>query len=132
MRLTSSTDYAFRIMIFAGRMKNNRVTTQKLSESLGVTQANVNKIVNILKHKGYLDVQRGRYGGGIILNEKTKNIPIGKLIVDLEPDMAFVQCMSHEKNTCPLTRNCTLAGLFGEGLHAFVEAMNQKTLGEVI
>ena len=132
MRLNLKTDYALRILLHAARNKDTLTTSTEVAKVYNITQANVTQIVNTLKKKGYLSVKRGRYGGGFTLAAPAEEMRIGNIIKDIEPDLDLVQCFNKEKNTCPITDSCRLAGLMYSGLNAFLEKMNEQTLADVI
>ena len=132
MKLNQKTDYALRILLYAATEAPRLVTAKEVAESYNITQANANQIVNVMKHKGYLVVQRGRYGGGFGLAKEPNEIHIGDLVRDMEPDMDLVQCFNLEKNTCPGIGTCKITGLMMEGLEAFITQMNTKTLADML
>ena len=132
MRLNLKTDYALRILLHAAKNKEKLITSTEVAERYNITQANVTQIVNTLKKKGYLNVKRGRYGGGFTLSAPPEEMRIGNIIKDIEPDLDLVQCFSKERNTCPVIDNCKLAGLMYSGLNAFLDKMNEQTLADII
>ena len=132
MRLNLKTDYALRILIHAAKNENRLITSSEVSENYNITQANVTQIVNILKKKAYVEVKRGRYGGGFTLAKAADHMRIGDIIKDLEPDMNIVQCFNDEKNTCPIVDHCKLVGFMYSGLTAFIEKMNEKTIADIL
>ncbi len=132
MRLNLKTDYALRILLHAAKNKDKLITSTEVAERYNITQANVTQIVNTLKKRGYLNVKRGRYGGGFTLSAPPEEMRIGNIIKDIEPDLDLVQCFSKERNTCPVIDNCKLAGLMYSGLNAFLEKMNEQTLADII
>ena len=132
MRLNLKTDYASRILLHAAKNKDKLITSTEVAERYNITQANVTQIVNTLKKKGYLNVKRGRYGGGFTLSAPPEEMRIGNIIKDIEPDLDLVQCFSKERNTCPVIDNCKLAGLMYSGLNAFLDKMNEQTLADII
>ena len=132
MKLNQKTDYALRILLYAAEAGHKTVTSGEIAEAFNVTPANVTQMVNILKKKGYLNVQRGRYGGGLTLARPAHEILIGDTIKDLEPDMDLVMCFNLEKNTCPAMGACRLAGHLAQGLQAFIDKMNEKSLADLI
>jgi len=132
MRLNLKTDYALRILLHAAKNKEKLITSTEVSERYNITQANVTQIVNALKKKGYLNVKRGRYGGGFTLSDPPEEMRIGNIIKDVEPDLDLVQCFNTERNTCPVIDSCKLAGLMYSGLNAFLDKMNEQTLADII
>lgn len=132
MRLNLKTDYALRILLYAAKASPRLVTAKEVAESFNFTHSNSNQIVNNLKRKGYLFVQRGRYGGGFTLAKDPKEILIGDFIKDVEPDLDLVQCFNVEKNTCPAISACKLKSLMYTGLKAFIDKMNEKTLADIL
>jgi Rrf2 family transcriptional regulator, nitric oxide-sensitive transcriptional repressor len=132
MRLNLKTDYALRIMLYAAKAVPRMITAKEVSEAYNITHSNANQIVNTLKRKGYVSVQRGRYGGGFTIDKSPAQILIGDFIKDIEPDLDLVQCFNIEKNTCPGIGSCKLTGLMYDGLNAFLNKMNEKSLADIL
>jgi Rrf2 family nitric oxide-sensitive transcriptional repressor len=134
MRLNLKTDYALRILLHAAKNKEKLITSTEVSERYNITQANVTQIVNALKKKGYLNVKRGRYGGGFTLSDPPEEMRIGNIIKDIEPDLDLVQCFNNITNPHFLwgIRKCkstTVATAFNVEVTFFLKCIDD--LGDV-
>jgi hypothetical protein len=63
MQLSQYTDYALRVLIYAAVRQESRCVTAEVASTFGVSRHHVVKIVNELRHLGYLETTRGRAGG---------------------------------------------------------------------
>jgi len=63
MRLTSFSDYALRILIFAATKPDNLVTIAEISKSYGISRNHLMKVTSSLAMAGYVETLRGSGGG---------------------------------------------------------------------
>ena len=87
------------------------------------------KVVQELNTKGYLIAARGK-NGGLYLNGRPKDINIGKLIRDIEQDLAIVECFGEQG--CSITPACQLKIAFAEALEAFFKVLDQYSLADLL
>lgn len=131
MRLTRSTDYGLRVLLYAAAFPDRRVSTEEISTAFGISLHNLGKIVNQLGQAGWLDLKRGR-GGGLRLAQPPEAIGVGAVVRRLEPDLHLVECFDRARNTCPIVPVCGLIGPFGEARRAFLAALDRYTLADVV
>lgn len=130
MRLTIHTDLALRVLIFLALIEGRRATIQEIAESYGISRNHLMKVVHQLAMLGYVQSTRGA-GGGIELARRPELIPIGDLVVHVEPDFALVECFRPD-NQCVITPACLLPGMLSRALRAFTKSLNEHTLADLI
>lgn len=130
MRLTKFSDYALRALLLAAGRPGERVTVNEAAQLYGISHMHLKKVVKFLSAEGYLDATRGHHGG-FALAMPPAAINIGALIRKTEPDFGLVECFL-PGNTCPITRSCGLAGIFNDGLAAFLAVLDRYTLADIM
>lgn len=131
MQLTSFTDYALRVLIFAASRPETRCLTADVAAAFGISRHHVVKVVNELQHLGYLDTTRGR-DGGFALALPPGRIRIGDVVRRTEGTMTLVECFDRQTNTCPLARACGLKGALREAFDAFLGVLDGYSLADLI
>ena len=131
MQLTYFTDYALRVLIYAAVRPGSRCLTSDVATAFGVSRHHVVKVVNELRHLGYLDTTRGR-AGGFALARQADRIRIGEVVRRTEGSMALVECFSRDMNTCPLSPACGLKGVLREAFDAFLAVLDRATLADLV
>jgi Rrf2 family nitric oxide-sensitive transcriptional repressor len=130
MRLTSFTDFALRLMMYAAAHDDRLVTIEEVSEVYDISRAHLMKITNTLTRAGFLKAVRGR-SGGLTLAKPPRKICLGDVIRVTEPDFALVECFA-AGSQCIITRSCQLRGILQEGLAAFNEVLDKYTLADLM
>lgn len=127
MRLTRYTDYALRVLIYLGLHADRLGTIREIANAYGISENHLMKIVQHLAACGYVESVRGR-NGGLRLAQAPAKINLGKLVRDLEEDMALVECFVSDSNTCPISDVCNLQRALDRALAAFMEVLDTYTL----
>jgi Rrf2 family nitric oxide-sensitive transcriptional repressor len=131
MQLTSFTDYALRVLIYAAVRPKSRCLTTDVATAFGISRHHVVKVVNELQHLGYLDTTRGREGG-FALATSPNRIRIGEVVRRTEGTMTLVECFDRDTNACPLARSCGLEGVLREAFDAFLAVLDRYSLTDLI
>jgi Rrf2 family nitric oxide-sensitive transcriptional repressor len=131
VQLTSFTDYALRVLIYAAVRPDARCLTTDVAVAFGISRHHVVKVVDQLQHLGYLDTARGREGG-FALATSPDRIRIGEVVRRTEGTMTLVECFDRDTDTCPLTRACGLKGVLGEAFEAFLAVLDGHSLADLI
>ncbi|MBX3488704.1 Rrf2 family transcriptional regulator [Parvibaculum sp.] len=129
MRLTTLSDYALRVLMYAAAENDRLITIDETAKVYDISKAHLMKVVNILTRAGYLKSVRGR-SGGFMLAMPPENISLGAVMRATEPDFALVECFS-TGNQCVLTRKCELASVLNEALVSFVATLDGYTLADI-
>jgi len=130
MRLTSFSDFAFRVLLFAAARPGSLITIDEIAEAFDVSRAHLTKVVNTLTQSGYLKAYRGR-SGGLELGMAPEKINLGDVLRATEPDFALVECMRPD-NQCRLTKACKLRGPMERALSAFHAELGRHTLSDIM
>jgi Rrf2 family nitric oxide-sensitive transcriptional repressor len=131
MQLSSFTDYALRVLIYAAVRPETRCVTTDVATAFGISRHHVVKVVNELQHLGYLDTTRGR-AGGFALATPPDRIRVGEVVRRTEGTLALVECFDRGTNTCPLARACGLKGVLGEAFDAFLAVLDSHSLADLV
>lgn len=130
MRLTTFSDYALRVLMYAAAAGERLITIEETAKTYDISRAHLMKVVNILTRTGYLKGQRGR-AGGFTLAKPPEAINLGAVVRATEPDFALVECFA-TGNQCIVTRRCRLPDVLNEALNAFVSTLDRHTLADVM
>lgn len=131
MQLTSFTDYALRVLIYAAVHPESRCLTSEVATAFGISRHHVVKVVNELQHLGYLDTTRGR-DGGFSLARRPDHIRVGEVVRHTEGTVTLVECFDRATNTCPLARACGLKGVLSEAFEAFFAVLDRSSLADLV
>lgn len=137
MRLTSFTDYTLRVLMFLGahdadkRDEPRLVTIGEIAAAYQVSENHLMKIVHHLGRHGYVVTMRGK-GGGMRLARPPDAINIGEVVRATESDLAVVECFQPGNLNCPITSVCTLRGVMGNALDAFLDVLDRHTLADLL
>ncbi len=129
MRLTTLSDYALRVLMYAAAENDRLITIEETSSVYDISKAHLMKVVNILTRAGYLKSVRGR-SGGFMLAIAPEKINLGDVVRETEPDFALVECFA-TGNRCVLTKKCKLANVLNEALSSFVGTLDKYTLADI-
>ncbi|NRD69837.1 Rrf2 family transcriptional regulator [Psychrobacter okhotskensis] len=95
MRLTNYSDYALRSLIYLAVKpdQHSLANISDIANSYNISKSHLTKIIHQLGQLGYIDSVRGK-NGGIRLACAPKDINLGVLIKQIEPDFALVECFA--------------------------------------
>lgn len=130
MYLTRHTDYSLRVLLYLALHSEGLATIQDIANSYGISKNHLMKVVHALNKKGYVETLRGKKGG-LRLRLDPGDIRIGILVRQMEPGLALVECFTPQ-NACVITPVCGLKGILALGLEAFLGALDQYTLQDVL
>jgi len=131
MRLTKHTDYALRVLLYTAAFPERLVSTEEISNTYGISNNHLIKVVNNLGKLGLLEVRRGRQGG-VRLARAPEDIGIGEVVRMTEPDFHMVECFDGPTNTCPIVRVCGLIKPLAAAKEAFLASLDGYTLADAI
>ncbi|WP_165856208.1 RrF2 family transcriptional regulator [Marinobacter sp. JSM 1782161] len=130
MQLTAHTDYSLRLLIFmAVKRDDEPATVQDVALHYGISAHHVAKVARTLVQLGYLKSHRGR-GGGLELTRKPAEINIGAVVRQTE-NLRLLECFGPD-STCPIEPGCTLKGVLGEALQAFIDVLDRYVLADLV
>lgn len=130
MRLTSFSDYALRVLMYAAAHEERLVTIDEVARVFSISRTHLMKVVNALTRAGHLRAARGR-AGGLALGRAPESIRLGDVVRLTEPDLALVECFG-AANTCIIAPCCRLRPALGEALAAFTATLDRYTLADLM
>lgn len=130
MRLTVHTDYALRVLIYAGVNAEHLVTIDDVAQAYSISKNHLRKVVHRLSQCGYLETVQGRRGG-MRLKPRPEDIRLGDVLRQIEPDFALVECMN-DRGQCRIFAACTLRSIATEARQAFLEVFDRYCLSDLL
>lgn len=130
MRLTTFSDYALRVLMYAATADDRLVTIEETAKVYGISRAHLMKVVNALTKAGYVTGVRGR-SGGFTLARQPQEINLGEVLRATEPDFALVECFA-TGSQCIITKRCHLPRMLNEALNAFIGTFDKYTLADIM
>lgn len=128
MELTHLTDYALRVLMYAGTQDERRVTMREIATAYDISLEHLRKVVHQLAAHGYLETFRGR-GGGLRLAQPAGNIRLGAVVAVVERSMEIVDC---DRQPCPLRGCCALKDALDDARDAFMQRLDAYTLADLL
>jgi Rrf2 family nitric oxide-sensitive transcriptional repressor len=130
MRLTTFSDYALRVLMYAASVKDRRITIEETAKQYGISRAHLMKVVQRLVRAGFLEGVRGR-SGGFLLAKPPDAIRLGAVVRATEPDFALVECFG-TGSQCTITNCCRLPNVLNEAIRSFVDTLDGYTLADIV
>ena len=131
MRLTTFSDYAFRVLIHLGSAPQSLATIADIARAYGVSENHLMKVVHQLARLGYIETVRGR-GGGMRLARPAGEINVGEVLRATEEGFDIVECMGEGGGDCRIVRACALKGALNEAVAAFLGTLDRYTLADLV
>jgi Rrf2 family nitric oxide-sensitive transcriptional repressor len=131
MRLTLHTDYALRVLIYAGLGRDGLVTIPELVRHFEISKGHAMKVVHGLARKGYLETIRGK-NGGLRLARRPERIGVGAVVRDMEPELGVVGCLRDQPGYCRIEECCGLRSALRAATDAFLAVLDQYTLADLL
>jgi Rrf2 family nitric oxide-sensitive transcriptional repressor len=130
MRLTSFSDYAFRLLIFAASHGDRLITIEEAARTFAISRGHLMKVANQLTRAGFLKAVRGRTGG-LTLGKPADEISLSEVLSAVEPDFALAECFG-AGSLCLITPHCRLRKALDEALAAFIAALDRYTVADLV
>jgi len=129
MRLTTMTDYALRLLMYAAQHPDRLCTITEIAQAHAISETHLMKVTHQLALRGWIETVRGRHGG-MRLAHSPKDINLGAVVRSIEPDFDLVECFSAD--TCALTGSCRLTGVLQGALQSFHAHLGGFTLESIL
>lgn len=126
MKLTLYSDYALRVLTYAGAHGDRLCSVGEIAEAYAISRNHLTKVVHDLGRTGFLESARGR-SGGIRLARPPADIGIGEVVRHTEDGFTLVECGS-----CRIAPGCRLNGIFGRAMAAFLAVLDEYTLADLL
>ena len=130
MRLTTMTDYAMRLLMYAAQQPDRLCTIAEVAKAYGISETHLMKITHQLGLKGWLETVRGK-GGGMRLAAAPADISLGEVVRSMEPDFYLVECLTRD-TTCSLAGQCKLTGIMSGALQSMMHCLDAYTLADLL
>lgn len=131
MRLTLHTDYALRVLIYAGLKRDQLCTIPELVRHFDISRGHLMKVVHRLALKGYLQTVRGKNGGFRLAREQG-DISVGAVVRDMEQELGVLGCLQDEAGYCRIEECCVLRRAFREATNAFLAVLDRYTVMDLL
>jgi Rrf2 family nitric oxide-sensitive transcriptional repressor len=131
VRLTVYTDYSLRMLMYLAAKDGSRATIADVAAAYGISKAHLTKVAHQLGVAGYVGTVRGK-GGGLRLARPAKEIRLGDVVRQTEPDMALVPCFGPMHGSCPIVPACGLRGALDEARQAFLAVLDRYSLEDLV
>ena len=131
MRLTATTDYSMRLLMYLGSHPERLCTIAEIARVHGISEPNLMKITHRLARAGWIETIRGK-NGGMRLARDPAEISLGAVVRDTENDLAIVACMGAQNPACILTGQCGLTGIMQGALDRFLAHLDSYTLADIL
>ncbi|MCI4666453.1 MAG: Rrf2 family transcriptional regulator [Neomegalonema sp.] len=130
MRVTAYSDYALRVLTYAGLAGDQSVRIKDIAERYQISQSHLTKVVWRLAQHGFLETTRGR-SGGLRLARAPEDINLGDVLRKIEERRSLVECFGAE-GACVITPACAARRMFREAMEAFLTVFDQYTLADIL
>jgi Rrf2 family nitric oxide-sensitive transcriptional repressor len=129
MQLTKQTDYAFRVLMYLGRLPEGELAQiQQICAFYDISANHLAKVVVKLAKLGYITAYRGK-GGGLMLAKDPARIPLDDIVKAFETTMKPVSC---DQPQCRIAGNCELKGILFNAMQQFLKTLGQHTLADIL
>jgi len=135
MKFSTVEEYGLRcILQIAKHQKENGLTIPEISELEGLSEANVAKILRILRLGGIVEAERGQ-SGGYRLSRKPEEIPLREVLYVLggklyESD--FCSTYTGNSTICTNSIDCSVRSLWKNVQRVIDEILGKITLNDLI
>lgn len=127
MRFTTYTDYSLRVLMYLAHNTQETSTITEMSNFFKISRNHLVKVVHHLGIIGYIETIQGR-SGGIKLAKSPKEIKLGDVVRQTEPDANLLECLTPKSNSCVIDKQCRLKRILAVAQSDFIKNLNQYSL----
>lgn len=137
MKLSKKGEYALRALIdlgIAAEVGRSLVQVSELAEKEQIPVKFLEQIMQLLKEHGFVESQRGKFGG-YRLARPTSKITVGSVVRVIDGPLAPIGCVSqtaYEKCSCPDEVHCGLRMLMLDVRNAISGILDRYSLADVV
>ena len=131
MRLTRQTNYAIRILMYCAANSDRLSRIREIAAAYAASELFLFKILQPLVEVGMVETVRGR-NGGIRLAKPAESITLKDVVQATEESFALAECFETGAVDCPLIDNCGLNAALREALDAFMNALGQYSIADLV
>ncbi len=85
MLLTKYADYSIRVLVYLAERPGRKIPITTIADAYGISRNHLMKVSQNLARLGYIVGYRGK-GGGIALAQPARNINLGQVLAQVEPN----------------------------------------------
>jgi len=134
MKLSTQEEYGLRCLLQLARPDVLGLTIPELGKREGMSEANVGKIMRVLRRTGFVRSTRGQ-GGGYALFRPAGEIVVGDVLAALGGrmfDARFCDRHSGVQNSCLHLRDCSIRPVLRHVQEAIDEVLGRLTLSSLL
>ncbi|MCS7052910.1 MAG: Rrf2 family transcriptional regulator [Ignavibacterium sp.] len=135
MKFSAQEEYGLRLLLRIGKDNSeNGMTIPELSEQEGLSEANVAKILRILRLAGFVESSRGQTGG-YKLTRDAREIIVGDVLASLGGKLyesSFCDLHSGIENICTNSIDCSIRSLWKTIQTMLDDLLNRITLQDLL
>ena len=131
MRLTQFSNFAVRILMYAGLKGPSPRPIPEIARAYGISHDHLKKAAAELSRLGYLAAVRGR-SGGVSLAIAPEAISIGEVVRKTEGTTTLIECFDPATNGCPLHADCRFRTALQQAQEAFFAVLDRHMLSDLI
>ena len=131
MRLTSRTDYAFRVLMYLAVNGGRLATFREIADHYDVSPNHLARVVWVLGRAGFVDTERGR-GGGLRLARPAETIPVGAVARRTERESPLAECFPGGAGGCRIAPACQYRAVLGEAEDAFFAVLDRYSVHDLV
>ena len=131
MRLSRFSDYALRTLMYLACTPEKPTSVGQLSRIHDISFHHLAKTARALAARGWVETRRGR-SGGLRLAVSPKTLTVGKVIRELEPNLALVECFDPLEDRCRISSACALKHALSRALDSFFTELDAVTLADLV
>ena len=131
MRLTKTSDYSLRVLIYLAIHRERPISIGEISRAFDISSHVLVKVVQLLIEDGSVASVRGR-NGGLRLVRAPDRVNVGALVRRTETTWDVVECFNRDTNTCPIEPACGLKDALQRAQVAFFSGLDDYTLADFL
>lgn len=135
MKYSAQEEYGLRCLLAVARSNSERgITIPEISESEGLTQPHVAKLLAVLRKAGFVRSTRGQVGG-YRLAAPPSAIIVGEVLSELGGKLfeeGFCERHAGNLDECAHACDCSLEALWSEVQRAVDQVVNRYTLADLM
>ena len=132
MKISTKGRYALRMMLDLAKSKGEKPTSIKeIAERQHISDKYLEQIISVLNKAGYVKSVRGPQGGYMLL-KNPEDYTVGMILRLIEGNLAPVECLEFEENTCPRREECVTLKVWEKINDAVKDVVDNITLEDLI
>lgn len=129
MKLSNTSEYALRILIYMGKDVQRLYSAKQLVEALKISDKYLRRLMTDLAKSGIVSSIQGR-DGGYVIAQKPEDIKLANIIEAIEGMDKYTGCLLGFEN-CSDEKPCALHSSLGPIREEFFRVFTQKSLNDL-